>query len=188
MINKKLLVVVCFFAVLQLDTFPRRRSKKLGMALQAPFSITSPAFVQGGKIPRLYTCDGKDISPPFHWDNPPLGTQSFTLISHDPDAVGGSWIHWIIFDIPGAMRRLPREVVPASINAKVGINSWNDPGYGGPCPPLRKHRYLFTLYALRVPKLSVPDKPTIAQVKKAMEGHIVDKTAIMGVYQRPIGE
>ncbi len=149
------------------------------------FLLKSPSFALGGDIPRLFTCDGKDISPPLHWENPPLGTQSYVLILHDPDAMGGSWIHWIMINIPGAMSRLTQQVNAASINAKLAVNSWGEQSYGGPCPPLKKHRYNFTLYALDIPQITVDKRAKQKQVMRAMHGHILGKAKLMGKYQRP---
>lgn len=179
--------LLCMLGVLvPLYGFSRRSPKKKEVARSAgPFILASSAFNQGGTIPQHYTCDGKDISPPLHWDNPPVGTQSFVLVCHDPDAFGGEWIHWIVFDIPGAKRRLEKQVNVASINAQLGTNSWGEAEYGGPCPPLKQHRYVFTLYALDVPQLPVKTKmPKYRHIKRALGGHVLGKTRLMGKYQR----
>ena len=170
-----------------MDAFARRTPKKERERLKTdkPFILSSRTFAPGGDVPSLYTCDGKDISPPLQWENPPLGTQSFVLICHDPDAFGGRWVHWIVFNIPPATRSLEQQINVTSINAQLGTNSWREAAYGGPCPPLKKHRYIFTVYALDKPTLGVVSKkPNYKQVMRAMSGHIINKTTLIGMYQR----
>ncbi len=189
-IRKKciILLISCIFlgSMQPLAAISRRTPKKEDKErTYQNFLLKSPSFALGGDIPRLFTCDGKDISPPLHWENPPLGTQSYVLILHDPDAMGGSWIHWIMINIPGAMSRLTQQVNAASINAKLAVNSWGEQSYGGPCPPLKKHRYNFTLYALDIPQITVDKRAKQKQVMRAMHGHILGKAKLMGKYQRP---
>ncbi len=150
-------------------------------------SITSTAFKEGGKIPDRYTCQGQDISPPLTWSKPPEGTQSFALIMDDPDAPGGVFTHWVIFNIPSDSRGLP-EAVPTQdklpSGAVQGKNDFSRIGYSGPCPPPgRAHQYKFTLYALDQPsdlKAGVSKK----QILNAMQGHVLAQCQLMGVYQR----
>ena len=106
------------------------------------FELSSPAFAQGDPIPEKYTCKGDDVSPPLTWSSPPAGTQSLALIMDDPDAPVGTWVHWVLFNIP-AEQRILEEDAPGAISA--GINSWKRAAYGGPCPPLGTHRYFFKL-------------------------------------------
>ena len=152
------------------------------MALQ----LTSSAFSQGDPIPTKYTCDGDDVSPPLAWGDPPEGTASFALINDDPDAPVGTWVHWVLYNLPADARSLP-EAVPADSElpdgSRHGQNSWRRPGYGGPCPPGGTHRYFFKLYALDT-ALDLPSDANKEEVLKAMEGHILGQAELMGVYSR----
>lgn len=148
-------------------------------------TLFSSAFSHEELIPPLYTCDGEDISPPLSWSNAPENTKSFALICEDPDAPMGTWIHWIIFNIPANYTQLPSNI-PKTQQWQEGIlqgkNSWNRYGYGGPCPPSGTHRYFFTLYALdtTLPK----NISTLNEMKKAMKGHILATAQLMGKYKR----
>lgn len=148
--------------------------------------ITSSAFEEGGMIPRKYTCDGSDVSPPIKWDNVPEGTKSIALIYDDPDAPVGIWIHWVIYNIPPETRELdenvPREET-LSNGTKQGKNDWGRIGYGGPCPPGGTHRYYFKLYALDTEPDLEPG-PTKKKLLNAMEGHILVEGQLMGKYKR----
>ena len=150
------------------------------------FELTSTAFAPGEPIPRKYTCDGEDISPPLQWSDPPQGTQSFALIADDPDAPIGTWVHWVLYNLPAETRALP-EAVPSdaelSDGSRHGQNGWRKLGYGGPCPPSGTHRYFFKLYALDT-VLDLAAGASKEQVLKAMEGHILAQTELMGVYSR----
>jgi len=150
-------------------------------------SITSSAFQEGGKIPDKYTSQGQDISPPLAWSEPPAGTQSLALIMDDPDAPGGTFTHWVIFNIPSNLRRLP-EAVPTedqlSDGTLQGRNDFNRIGYGGPSPPPGPaHRYKFTLYALDQP-LDLTAGASKKQVLDAIQGHILAQGEVTGIYQR----
>jgi len=149
-------------------------------------TLTSPAFSAGGKIPRRYTCDGEDISPPLEWQDPPEGTKAFGLIVDDPDAPRGTWVHWVLFDLPGPARSIA-ESVPAEAMLETGgthgKNGWGRSDYGGPCPPAGTHRYFFRLYALSAP-LALPAGATVEQVRRAMEGRILGEAELMGTYGR----
>ena len=149
--------------------------------------LTSSAFSDGTNIPAKYTCDGDDVSPPLHWSNVPGGTMSYALIAEDPDAPGGTWVHWVIYGIPANSSDLP-EAVPKSQTvadgAKQGTNDFRRIGYGGPCPPAGSaHRYFFRLYAL---DSDPPLKPgaTKQDLLNAMKGHILAHGQLMGKYQR----
>ncbi|HEY81752.1 MAG TPA: YbhB/YbcL family Raf kinase inhibitor-like protein [Dehalococcoidia bacterium] len=150
-------------------------------------SISSSAFEEGGKIPAKHTCEGQDISPALAWGEPPAGTQSFALIMDDPDAPGGVFTHWVLFNLPPISRNLP-EGVPAQAQLPDGSfqgkNDFGKIGYGGPCPPPgRPHRYQFTLYALDQP-LNLPAGASKKQVIQAMQGHILAQGRLTGTYQR----
>jgi Raf kinase inhibitor-like YbhB/YbcL family protein len=150
------------------------------------FMLMSSAFPDSGFVPALYTCDGEDISPPMEWRGIPAGTASLVLVCDDPDAPGGSWIHWILYNIPATTDSLP-EGLPTDSKLPdgscQGFNSWGRSGYGGPCPPSGTHRYVFTLYALDT-TLDLPSRVRIDGVRSAMEGHIAASTQLTGTYSR----
>jgi len=148
--------------------------------------LQSTAFKDGEMIPGKYTCDGTNVSPPLSWNALPTGTKSLVLICDDPDAPGGTWVHWVYYDIPPETKGLPENVAPLQHPQSGGVQGKNDfrkIGYGGPCPPGGTHRYYFKIYALDV-MLALPPGVTKAEVLKAMEGHILDKTALTGKYKR----
>ncbi|MEM7345120.1 MAG: YbhB/YbcL family Raf kinase inhibitor-like protein [Chloroflexota bacterium] len=146
--------------------------------------LTSPAFPAEGPIPFTYTCDDADVSPPLQWGNPPAGTNSFALIMDDPDAPGNPWVHWVIYNIPAGARSLP-EAMPWDADlpdgSRNGLNSWQELGYGGPCPIDGPHRYLFTLYALSSP-LELPSGATKEQLVEAIQPLIVSQGQLAGTY------
>lgn len=149
-------------------------------------SVSSQAFREGEKIPAKYSCDGQNISPPLIWDEPPAETRSFALIVDDPDAPGGTFTHWILFNLPATNRELP-EAIPTQDQlpngALQGKNDFGKVGYGGPCPPAgHPHRYQFTLYALdRV--LDLTAGASREQLTAAMQGHIIARGRLTGTYQ-----
>ncbi len=148
--------------------------------------ITSTAFGEGGMIPRKYACDGEDVSPPLAWTGVPEGAKTMALISDDPDAPMGTWVHWVLFNLPAAEKGLPESVPPdkeLKNGAKQGRNDFRRIGYGGPCPPGGTHRYFFKLYALDT-VLNLPAGATKAELLKAMEGHILAHGQLMGKYRR----
>jgi len=148
--------------------------------------VTSSAFSEGGMIPKNYTCDGEDISPPLSWAGVPEGTKSIALICDDPDAPMGTWVHWVIFNIPADIRELSSNIPPLPVienGAKQGINGFRKHGYRGPSPPGGTHRYFFKLYALDI-EVDLPSETTKEQLLKAMEGHVLAKGQIMGKYKR----
>ena len=150
------------------------------------FVITSDAFSEGGLIPSKYTCDGQNTSPPLLWYGAPSNTQSFALISDDPDAPVGTWIHWIVFNMPATATGLPEAVPPSSKlsdGSLQGRNSWPQTGYGGPCPPSGTHRYFFKLYALDQ-VLALPAGATKEELLSAMKGHVLAESQLMGKYAR----
>jgi len=151
-----------------------------------PFELTSPTFVHGEPIPRKYTCDGEDISPPLRWSDPPQGTQSLALIADDPDAPVGTWVHWVLYNLPAETRGLPEAVPPDADlpdGSRHGRNSWRRLGYGGPCPPSGTHRYFFRLYALDT-VLDLVASASKKQLLRAMERHVLAQAELMGVYAR----
>lgn len=153
----------------------------------ADLNLRSSAFAEGDTIPQQYTCDGEDISPPLSWDEPPEGAESFVLIVDDPDAPVGTWVHWVVFNIPPDTRSLPEDV-PAqeqlSDGAVHGNNSWNRLGYGGPCPPSGStHSYVFKLYALDT-TLDLEAGAKKNPVVSGMEGHVLAASELTGEYAR----
>lgn len=150
------------------------------------FELTSAAFASGATIPSRYTCDGDDLSPPLAWQGAPAGTRAFALICDDPDAPAGTWIHWVIYDIPATETGLaegipPQETLPGG--ARQGVNSWGRVGYNGPCPPRGTHRYFFTLYALNT-LLQLGPGARRDDLLRALRGHILAETRLMGTYAR----
>lgn len=152
----------------------------------ATMELKSQAFNPGDMIPSKYTCDGPDISPPLTWSELPAGTMSFALISDDPDAPVGTWVHWVMWNIPASARSLDENVAKtASLpnGAKQGTTDFRRIGYGGPCPPSGTHRYFFKLYALDT-TLNLPASTTKKDLEKAMHGHILAQAELMGKYRR----
>ena len=152
--------------------------------------ITAPAFSHKEEIPSKYTCDGEDISPALEWSEPPEGSKSIALIVDDPDAPDPAapkmtWVHWVLYNIPPSATGLPEGVKSQDLpeGTKEGLNDWKRTGYGGPCPPIGRHRYFHKLYALDV---VLPDlgKPTKRELEKALEGHILAKVELIGTYKR----
>jgi len=148
--------------------------------------ITSSAFEEGGLIPPKYTCDGSDISPPLQWEAVPEGTKSIALISDDPDAPVGTWVHWVLFNLPAETKELAENIPPDSTlpnEARQGTTDFGRIGYGGPCPPSGTHRYFFKIYALdtEVDLAAGANKPDLL---KAMEGHILAQGQLIGKYKR----
>lgn len=148
--------------------------------------MTSTAFSEGGMIPRQNTCDGKDISPDLTWTGIPGDTRTLALICDDPDAPVGTWVHWVLFNIPAGETGLPAEIAPKAVlgnGARHGTNDFGRLGYGGPCPPGGTHRYFFKLYALDI-ALELESGATKARVEAAMQGHILAEGRLMGKYSR----
>ena len=153
-------------------------------------TLTSPAFEHNGLIPFRHTCDGDDVSPPLSWAGVPASAQSLVLIVDDPDAPDPAapkmtWVHWVLYNLPPTIHGLPEGVAAKDLAAGIlqGRNDWGRTGYGGPCPPIGRHRYFHKLFALDVqlPDLKNPDK---AALEKAMQGHILAHTELIGRYQR----
>ncbi|MCX8072933.1 MAG: YbhB/YbcL family Raf kinase inhibitor-like protein [Candidatus Binatia bacterium] len=152
--------------------------------------IESPAFSHNGAIPAKYTCDGDDISPPLRWSDVPQGAKSLVLIVDDPDAPDPAaprmtWVHWVLYNLPPDATALPEGVSRQQLppGTKEGLNDWKRTGYGGPCPPIGRHRYFFKLYALDT---TLPDlgPATKAQVEQAIKGHVLEHAELVGTYQK----
>jgi len=156
--------------------------------LAGTLKIASPAFAHEGAIPARYTCDGDDVSPPLSWSGAPPGTKSLALIIDDPDAPDPAapriiWVHWALYDIPPTSAGLAEGVTSLPEGTREGRNDWGRTGYGGPCPPIGRHRYRHTLHALDV---VLPDlgSPTRAELDRALEGHVIDRAVLTGTYQK----
>ena len=154
------------------------------------FTLSSPAFEHEGRIPRRYTCEGEDLSPPLTWSDPPDGTAALALIVEDPDAPDPAapkmtWSHWVLYDIPADARSLAEgagnDVRP--LGARDGLNDWRRPGWGGPCPPVGRHRYFFRLYALDA-KLGDLGRPTRGEILRRIEPHVLGVAELMGTYRK----
>ncbi|MBA4063776.1 MAG: YbhB/YbcL family Raf kinase inhibitor-like protein [Isosphaera sp.] len=155
-----------------------------------PFTLSSPAFAAGRDIPVDYTCEAGDVSPPLDWSDPPPGTESFALIVDDPDAPDPAapkrtWVHWVVYNLPAGTARLAeaadRDDLPDG--ARTGTNDWGNVRYGGPAPPVGRHRYFFKLFAL---DRELPDlgRPTKADLLRAMDGHVLGTAELVGRYQK----
>ena len=152
----------------------------------ATLALSSTSFQGGGKIPSQYTCDGADTSPQLSWPAPPAGTKSFALIMSDPDAPGGTFVHWVLYDIPAVNRELPAGIPKQSQladNSRQGKNDFGKTGYGGPCPPGGTHHYVFSLYALDA-TIDLPPGATRSQLETAMKGHILAHGELTATYKR----
>ena len=152
------------------------------------FELTSTAFADGGAIPVKYTCEGRDVSPPLAWSGVPAGAKSLALIVDDPDAPDPAapkltWVHWVLYNMPPDAGALAEAVTDLPAGTRDGSNDWKRTGYGGPCPPIGRHRYFHKLYALDtvLPDLGAPSKQ---QLEGAMEGHVLGRTELVGTYQK----
>ena len=152
--------------------------------------LSSPAFERDGLIPALYTCDGEDVSPPLRWSGVPAGAKSLALIVDDPDAPDPAapqrtWVHWVLYNLPADAEGLAEGAISTRLpeGTREGTNDWKRTGYGGPCPPMGRHRYFHKLYALDT---MLPDlhQPTKSDLLKAMDGHVLVQEQLVGTYQR----
>ncbi|XSG86280.1 MAG: YbhB/YbcL family Raf kinase inhibitor-like protein [Methylohalobius sp. ZOD2] len=153
-------------------------------------TLTSSEFDHNESLPALYTCDGENVSPPLKWSGIPEGTRSLALIVDDPDAPDPrapkmTWVHWVLYNLPPDSAELLQNVTRAQLpsGTREGLNDWKRTGYGGPCPPVGRHRYFFKLYALDT---VLPDlgQPTKQRLEEAMAGHVLEETALVGTYAR----
>jgi len=157
--------------------------------LMISLTLTSPAFRHDGAIPPVYTCDGEDISPELQWTGVPEGTKSLVLIVDDPDAPDPAapkmtWVHWVLYNIPPTASGLAEDIADDALppGTLQGVNDWKRSGYGGPCPPVGRHRYFHKLYALDtvLPDLKLPTK---SRIEQALQGHIIEQALLVGTYQ-----
>ena len=153
-------------------------------------SLNSGVFNEGGVVPSKYTCEGDDVAPPLEWDGVPENAQSLVLIVDDPDAPDPddprmTWVHWVVYNLPPDVRGLPEgamaDMLP--VGTKQGLNDWKNIGYGGPCPPIGRHRYFFKLYVLDT-KLENLSSPTKVEVEAAMQGHVIAQAELVGTYKK----
>lgn len=182
--------VICVCAIAFLAMFACADAVERQAEGAVTLIVTSSAYEPGGSIPKLYTCEGRDISPPLAWSGVPEKARSLILIVDDPDAPDPArpqrtWVHWVLYNIPVSVTSLPENarVDQAARGSLEGRNDWGRTGYGGPCPPIGRHRYFHKLYALDT---VLPDlgKPTKADLEKAMEGHVLARGELIGTYQK----
>ena len=148
--------------------------------------VTSSAFQDGGSIPEKYTCDGDDVSPPLEWGPAPEGTVTWALICDDPDAPTGTWVHWVVYNLPADVSDLPENIPPEKEldnGGQQGMNDFQKIGYGGPCPPRGEHRYYFKLYALDT-KINLGPGATKSHLMIAMEENVIAQDLLLGKYGR----
>jgi len=157
---------------------------------KVPFTLKSTAFGNGDPIPMTYTCEGKDLSPPLAWEGVPEQARSLVLIVDDPDAPDPeapkmTWVHWVLYNIPPDTNGLPEGVPSTDLppGTEEGLNDWKKTGYGGPCPPVGRHRYFHKLYALDT-ALEGISRPTKSQIEAAMKGHVIEKIELIGTYKK----
>jgi Raf kinase inhibitor-like YbhB/YbcL family protein len=176
------LVVAVFVLLPSLSAF--------GEGAQAMMILKSPDFAHQGEIPKQFTCQGDNSSPALIWSGIPPQAKSLALIVDDPDAPDPAspkmtWVHWVLYNLPTSVNALPKAVAANHLpgSARQGLNDWNRTGYGGPCPPIGRHRYFHKLYALDI---ELPDlnQPTKAQLEAAMTGHILEQVELIGTYRK----
>lgn len=181
-----LLLLSWLLSVQALGDAPLKGSGKLAPDDAQAIRVRSPQFREGERIPARFTCKGRNISPDLSWDNIPVETRSFVLLVEDPDASDGTWVHWVLYNIPPTTRRLPANISgdgELSSGALNGKNDFGELGYGGPCPPSGQHHYYFRLYALDTVLKLKPGRAR-AEVVKAMKGHVLAEGALMGVVEK----
>ncbi len=143
--------------------------------------LTSSSFIPGGPIPARFTCDGEDINPPLEWRDVPVGAKSLAIITDDPDAPGGTWLHWTLWNIDPSLSGIETGKVPSG--AVEGMTDFGRSGYGGPCPPSGNHRYYFRIYALDI-RLDLRADALLSDLNQAMTGHVIGQAELMGTYSR----
>ncbi len=181
-----LLIVFLLLCYCQSNRQSNAEEREMEGEKKMEIKIQSTAFEEGGMIPPKYTCDGENISPPLSWNSVPEDTKCIALISDDPDAPMGTWVHWVVFNLSPDIKGLPEGVPHGEIlesGAKQGKTDFGKTGYGGPCPPSGTHRYYFKIYALDT-EINLEAGITKAQLLKAMEGHILAQGQLMGKYKR----
>jgi hypothetical protein len=158
--------------------------------MTSSLAIRTAAFADGAEIPIRYTCEGEDLSPALEWSGVPAATKTFALVVDDPDAPDPkaprmTWVHWVLYDMPPATRGLAEAVARGALppGTRQGVNDWKRTGWGGPCPPIGRHRYYFKLYALDA-SLGDLGTPTKAKLEAAMTGHVIAQAQIMGTYEK----
>src|SRR5271169_5131444 len=171
---RRLTVILLFLSLFFYSSFMEAQN-------MSTLKISSPAFKHNGHIPPKYTCDGIDINPPLTIENTPPGTKSFALIVDDPDAPAGTWVHWVIWNMGSDVQTIEENTVPTG--ASEGVNDFRKQNYGGPCPPSGTHRYFFKLYALDR-SLTLNKNTTKADLERAMKGHIIAQSEVIGLYAR----
>jgi Raf kinase inhibitor-like YbhB/YbcL family protein len=188
--NKKVGSCCCFLSggPSQMVLFVRENEHQGEDAMT--MTIKSPAFFYKEEIPPEYTCDGLDVSPPLEWSGVPEQAKSLVLIVEDPDAPDPAapkmtWVHWVLYNLPPTTTSFKQGITRTDLppGTREGINDWQQKGYGGPCPPIGRHRYFFKLFALDT-ILEKLEEPTTAQLTKAMAGHVLDQAELIGLYQR----
>jgi Raf kinase inhibitor-like YbhB/YbcL family protein len=179
--------IACVVLLALSSPLPEASAQQSGASTMS-FRLTSSAFAAGGEIPTRYTCDGQDVSPPLAWSGVPANAKSLVLIVDDPDAPDPAapqmtWVHWVLYNIPPSASALPEGAGQLPAGTLHGVNDWQRAGYGGPCPPIGRHRYFHKLYALDV---VLPDlgRPSKAQLEAQIERHIIGRAELIGVYQK----
>ncbi len=176
-----MLLLMTWSTASESQSAPKGESKPMNL------KVTSSAFTDGQPIPAKFTCEGKDVSPALQWTGAPPNTKSFALIADDPDAPAGTWVHWVLYDLPPNTSELAEGVAPKESlpnGAKQGINDFRKTGYGGPCPPPGKpHRYYFKVYALDA-VLGLKTGTTKQDLTRAFANHVLAEGQLMGTYQR----
>jgi Raf kinase inhibitor-like YbhB/YbcL family protein len=155
---------------------------------ESTMELSSSTFAARTEIPRRHTCEGEDLAPPLHWAGVPGGAVSLALIVDDPDAPDPAapqrtWVHWVLYDIPPTASGLPEGGGPLPAGTREGLNDWKRTGYGGPCPPIGRHRYYFKLYALDKALSALP-RPTKSALEQAMRGHVIAQAELVATYQK----
>jgi len=145
--------------------------------------LQSAAFADQATIPGVYTCTGENVSPPLSWTGVPATAESLVLTLTDPDAPVGTWVHWLLYNLPPQLPGLPEKLTKLPPDSGSGRNSWGETGYGGPCPPSGTHRYIFRLFALDR-RLDFSRPPSAEQLRRAMRGHILDRAELLGRYRK----
>ncbi len=182
----KKIILVIMIMVMSLSFFSYGKYwKSMGNILSSSMKISSSAFMHNGLLPKKYTCEGVDISPPLEWSNVFEEAQSLALICDDPDARGKTWVHWVVYNIPCGTKGLAEKADIAAIGAQEGKNDFGKIGYDGPCPPRGDgiHHYQFTLFALDI-RLNVANGVTKKELLQAMQGHVLGEAQIVGIFKR----